>query len=126
MQSGFRHCVHRERCSESFDIKNIGRGWILRPCAGPQEALRISTSVVDAMPARRTEQVAGGFVRSHSDGYPELMIQFTRSFPFDCGVPATDKDRGYRPDIGSEPSFDAPFDSPKKRLGRRQILVARK
>ena len=78
-QGRFGHRVHRERCRECLDVKNIGSRWILCARAGPQEALGISPSVVDSVPARRTEQLARRLVRAHGDGNPKLMIQFTGS-----------------------------------------------
>jgi hypothetical protein len=52
----------------------------------------------------------------HGNRYPELVIQWTRNFSFDCGVRATDKDRRYRAHVGREPSFYASFDSPQERF----------
>src|SRR5438132_12224495 len=126
LQAPFSHGVHRERRSQTLDVKNVGGLRVLGPCAGPQQALRTSAKVVDTLPAVRAKKSAHGFVGTVCHGNAKLVMQLVRRLVRDGAVLAADEygvDGGY---IGIESGRDTPLDAAQERLGRRKIMLAGK
>src|ERR1044072_6327184 len=125
LQCSFRDCVHSERRGKTLYIKDIGGLWVLGSSAGPQQPLRTSTEVVNASPARRTENIACCFVSTLRDRDAELVVYFIRCFARHSRIPAANENRRYRTNVRVQTGFDTTLNASQESFCRCDILFAR-
>ena len=125
MQGLFRHRVHGERRREGLDVEHVRGLRVLRPRAGPEEALRTGAEVVDALAAGRGEQPSRGGIGPlrHRDSKP--VLQRARGPRRRPPVPAADEHRRDRANVRVEPGVDPTLDAAQVGFGRGQIVLAR-
>src|SRR5437762_53751 len=84
----------------------------------------MNPGVVSPMPAGRTQEFAGGFIRSLRHGNTQSISERLRYLFGNSGIPPAHEDRSDRSNIWIETRVQAPFNAAQKRLGRRQVVLA--
>jgi hypothetical protein len=125
-QRGLGHGIDGEGGGERLDVQRIRRFGILGSGAGKKQALGTGTGVEDALPARRVERQAITLINLSSDGDAKLVPQVFGSLVRYRNVPATDKERSNRTDVGIQSGSDTPLDAAQVSLSRCDILCCSK
>jgi hypothetical protein len=73
---------------------------------------------------RRFQQITVRLISAQRDGDTQAVVQRRRDPALDSNVPAADKERGNRSDLGIESRGDAPFDTAQVGLRGSHVLFA--
>ena len=118
--------VDRVGRRERLNVERVARRRVFGAGAGPQQPLRPGAGGGELAPALGREQIAIGVVGPHRDGDAQAVVERRRNRLLHRHVPAADEQRSDGVDPRVEPGFDSALDPAQIRLGRGDVMFARK